>query len=202
MALAAMVLALGACSTDRELTEPEPEPVTAEALVDVLPTIEDLPEGFTQVEGAPMGTEVLAEHGCDDALADLAPELEETIGFTGQGVELTSTAAYFPGQGGAVAQLLLDVSAECSQVVVADAGLAVRTGGLDFGVLSDDTTAVRFELEPTTGPIVERDLVLIQEGDLVHLIRLDGPRPSDKNLLDQVARVSIDRLSHLHDVTT
>jgi hypothetical protein len=202
VALAAMVLVLGACRTDRELTEPEPEPVTADALAEVLPTEEDLPTGFTEHDGTPIATEVLTEHGCDDALADLAPKLEESVGFSGPGVELTSTAAYFPGQGGAVAQLLLDVGAACAQVVVADAGISVRTGPVAFGVLSDNTTSVRFEIEPTSGPIVERDLVLIVDGDLVNLIRLDGPRPSNKGLIDQVVRVSLDRLHHLYDTTT
>jgi hypothetical protein len=199
---AAAAVALGACSTDRELTEPEPEPVTAERLAAAAITLADLPEGFTQSEGGSMGKDVVAEHDCDDALADLAPELEEGATFTSDDATLSASVASVPGQGPAVDQLLIDVADACSGVVVADAGVSVRTGPLDFGVLSDDTIPARFEVERTTGPIAEHDLVLIRRGDLVHLIRLDGPRPSDKALLDQVVRVAINRLGLLHDETT
>lgn len=197
---AAMVLA--SCGTDRELTEPEPEPVTVERLAEAALTPADLPDGFTQAAGSPLATEVVTEHSCDDALVDLAPKLEHTVAFTDGTSTLSAAVAFLPGNGGAVTQTLVDVAEDCSQVVVADAGLAVRTGALDFGVLTDDTTSVRFEIEPATGAITERDLVLVRAGDLVHLIRLDGPRPSDKSLLDQVVRVAIDRLSGLHDATT
>ena len=60
----------------------------------------------------------------------------------------------------------------------------------------------RFEVEPDSGPITERDLILLRQGDLVHLIRLTGPRPSDKALLDGAVRNAIGRLGLLHDDTT
>ncbi len=197
---AAMVMS--SCGTDRELTEPEPEPVTAERLVDAALTGADLPDGFTEAAGTPLATDVVDEHPCDDRLLELTPELEHSITFTGPDSTLTGSVAFVPGGGDAVNQLMFDIAEDCSKVVVPEAGLAVRTGPLDFGVLSDDTTSVRFELEPSSGAITERDLVLVRAGDLVHLIRLDGPRPSDKSLLDQVVRVAIDRLAALHDATT
>lgn len=199
-----IALALGACRTDRELTEPEPIPVTEELLAGTLLTAEDLPAGFSAVSGpgTPIEAQVLDEHDCDDDLSKLEPELAASTDFTGNGVTLTSTAAWFPGQGGAVEQLYRDVADRCAQVVVPDRGLAIRAGGLNFGVLSDDTLAIRFELEPSSGPITERDLIVRREGDLVHVIRLTGPRPSDKVLLDGVVRTIIGRLGLLHDDTT
>ena len=135
-------------------------------------------------------------------LKDLAPEESASTNFSGNGVELTDTVAWFPGQGGAVTQLFADIASRCGSVVVADQGLAIRSGGLDFGVLSDDTYAIRVEVEPNTGPILERDLVLMVQGDLVHLIRLNGPRPSDKGLLDGAVRIAIGRLGLLSADTT
>lgn len=203
MALGAgALLALGACRTDREITEPEPLPVTAELLTGSLLTVEDLPAGFTASEGTSIDTEVLTEHECDDRITELEPEEVASTDFTGNGVELTHTAAWFPGGGGAVEQLYRDVGDDCAQVVVAAEGLAIRAGALDFGVLSDNVLAIRFEIEPTTGAIVERDLIVMRQGDLVHLIRLTGPRPSDKSLLDAAVRTAIGRLGLIYEDTT
>lgn len=191
-------LMLGACRTDREITRPDPEPVTADNVADALLTVEDLPAGFTAAdEGTEINAELVPEHECDDALGGLEPEEVASADFTGSGVTLTNTVAWFPGAGGAVEQLLRDVAAACRQAVAADEGISVRTGGLDFGVLSDDTVAIRFEVEPTSGPIQERDIVLRREGDLVSITRLEGLRPSDKALLDTAVRVSIGRLGAL-----
>lgn len=196
-------LALGACRTDRELTEPDPVPVTEERLAATLVTVEDLPAGFTAAEdGRPISTEVLPEHDCDDAIAELEPEEAASRDLTGNGVELTSTATWFPGQGGAVEQLFRDVAARCAQVVIADQGVAVRAGGLDFGVLSDNVLGIRFEIEPESGAITEHDVILMRQGDLVHVIRLDGPRPSDKALLDAAVRPTLGRLGLLFQDTT
>jgi hypothetical protein len=196
-------LALAACSTDREVTRPEPEPVTTERLTDALITIDDLPGSFTAAEDeTTIATELVPEHDCDDRLGELAPEDAVSADFAGGGASLSSTVAWFPGAGGAVEQLLRDVAADCASVVVPDEDLAIRTGGLDFGVLSDDTLALRVEVEGSSGPIQERDLILRREGDLVHIIRLTGPRPSDKGLLDSVTRLAIGRLGFLRDETT
>lgn len=200
----AAAFALTACGTDREVTRPEPEPVTTERLTDALITADDVPDGFTESTdpSTTVATEIVPEHSCDDRLADLEPDDSVTTAFTGSGSTLSSTVAHFPGAGPAVEQLLRDVASDCASVVVADEGLAIRTGALRFGVLSDDTLPIRVEVEPTTGPIEERDLILVREGDLVHLIRLTGPRPSDKGLLDSVVRLAIGRLGFLHDETT
>ncbi|MFP5256655.1 MAG: hypothetical protein ACLGI8_12510 [Acidimicrobiia bacterium] len=196
-------LALSACSTDRELTEPDPEPVTEERLTAALIDEGDLPEGYVAAdESTPFASEVLPEHECDDRLAELEPEESVSRDFTRDAVAVTHALAWFPGGGGAVEQLFRDVANDCSSVVVADQGLAIRTGGLDFGVLSDDTLAIRIELDPDSGAIEERDIVLMRKGDLVSLIRMSGPRPSDKALLDGAARVAIGYLGLLHDDTT
>ncbi len=198
------VLAIGACRTDRELTEPKPIPVTEELLVAAQLTADDLPAGFTATPGAgaPISEEVIPEHECDDGLGDLAPKLSASTDFTGNGVALTDTIAYFPGQGDAAEQAFRDMGSSCAQVVVADKGVSIRTAGLDFGVLSDNTLAIRIEVEPTTGAIVERDVILMRQGDLLHVIRLTGPRPSDKALLDGAVRTAIGRLGLLHADTT
>jgi len=197
-------LALAACGTDRELTEPEPVPATAERLTEALIEATDLTAGYVTVEGesTPFNAEILPEHDCDDALADLEPAESVSRDFTGTDTTLTHSVAYFPGQGGQVEQLFRDIKEDCSQVVLADAGLSVRSASLDFGVLSDDTLPVAYELEPTTGAIEERDVILMRQGDLVSVIRLSGPRPSDKVLLDGAVRVAIGYLGLLHDDTT
>jgi hypothetical protein len=197
-------LVLGACRTDRELTEPKPVPVTEDLLVAAQITVDDLPAGFTAVDGpgTPISEEVVPEHDCDDDLTKLEPKEAASTDFTGNGVQVFDTMAWFPGQGGAVEQLYRDVAARCAQVVVADKGLAIRTGALDFGVLSDNTLAIRIEVEPNSGAITERDIVFMRQGDLVHVIRLTGPRPSDKALLDKAVRAAIGRLGLLYDDTT
>lgn len=197
-------LALTACSTDRELTEPEPEPVTEERLTAALIEAGDLPEGYVEVDGAgtSIATEVIPEHECDDRLAELEPEEAVSRDFTGTDATVSHAVAWFPGQGGAVEQLFRDIAADCANVVIAEQGLAIRTGGLDFGVLSDNTLPIRIEVEPDTGAITERDIVLMRQGDLVSVIKLTGPRPSDKALLDGAARVAIGYLGLLHDDTT
>jgi hypothetical protein len=197
-------LVLGACSTDRKLTEPEPVPVTEENLQATLLTTSDLPAGLTATEGAgsPISTELLTEHECDDGLKNLKPSKAVSTDFTGNGVALTDTAAWFPGQGAAAEQVYRDAAGLCSQVVVADQGLSIRAAPLDFGVLSDNTFATRFEIEPTTGAITERDLIVMRQGDLLHVIRLVGPRPSDKPLLDRAVRTAIGHLGLLYNDTT
>lgn len=192
-------LVVGACSTDREITKPAPEPVTAENLAATLLTTADLPDGFTQKEGAgaPISTEIVPEHECDDAIKDMKPELAASRDFSGNGVELTDIAAWFPGQGQAAEQVYRNLASACAAVVAPNDGLSIRTGALDFGVLSRRTLAIRIEVEPTTGPIRERALVVMRQGDLLHVIRLIGPRPSDKQLLDTAVRATIGRLGLL-----
>jgi hypothetical protein len=197
-------LAFAGCRTDRELTEPEPVPVTEELLAASQITVDDLPAGFTAVAGpgTPISDEAVPEHDCDDRMGQLEPKEAVSTDFTGNGSTVTDTVAWFPGQGSAVDQLFRDIASLCGQVVVPDKGLALRSGALDFGVLSDNTIAIRIEVEPETGPITERDLVLMRQGDLIHLIRLTGPRPSDKNLLDGAVRVAIGHLGLLYADTT
>lgn len=197
-------VALSACSTDRVVTRPDPVPVTEERLAEALIDEGDLPEGYTADDGpgTPISTEILPEHACDDALAELEPKEAVARDFTGPEATVTHAVAWFPGQGAAVEQLFRDVANECGAVVATDEGLSIRAGRLDFGVLSDDTLPIRFELEPESGPIEERDIVLRRAGDLISVITLRGPRPSDKALLDGVARVMIGYLGLLHDDTT
>ncbi|MEO7429061.1 MAG: hypothetical protein ABIY48_06720, partial [Acidimicrobiales bacterium] len=193
-----------ACRSDRKLTVPKPVPVTEENLRATLLTTADLPAGFTAKDGpgAPINAEIISEHQCDDALTKLAPKKAMSTDFTGNGVTLTDTAAWFPGQGAAAEQVYRDVAASCGAIVVPDKGLSIRAGGLDFGVLSDNTIAIRFEIEPKSGAITERDLIVMRQGDLVHVVRLVGPRPSDKVLLDTAVRATIGRLGLLYEDTT
>ena len=194
-----IALVLASCSTDREITKPEPEPVTTELLTEALITEDDLPEGYSAAGSeTTVRTELVPEHACDDALGELDPEESVSTDFTGPAGELSSTVAWFPGDGGAVEQLIRQIDADCSSVVVADQGLSIRTSALDFGVLSDDSLPIKVEVHPDTGSIEERDLILVRRDDLVHLIRLTGPRPSDKSLLDTVVRRVIGRLGELH----
>lgn len=198
-----VALLAGACRTDRKLTRPEPVPVTAELVEAALLTADDLPASFTAAdEATAIDTEIIPEHECDDAIADLTPEESASVDFTGSGTRLTSTVAWFPGAGDAADNLFRTVAARCAEAVVPEEDLSVRSGALDFGVLSDDTLAIQFEVEPATGAIEERDIIIFRQGDLLSIVRLTGPRPSDKDLLDSVMRVAIGRLGFLAQETT
>lgn len=197
-------LSLTACRTDRKLTKPAPVPVTEQRLQATLLTTADLPAGFTTKEGSgsPISTEIVPEHQCDDALKTLKPKMAVSTDLTGNGQAITDVAAWFPGQGAAVEKVYRDIGASCSAIVVPAEGLTVRAGSLDFGVLSDNALGIRIEVEPKSGPITERDLIVLRQGDLVHVIRLVGPRPSDKALLDAAVRATIGRLGLLHADTS
>jgi hypothetical protein len=196
-------LVAGGCQTNREVTRPEPVPVTEKRLTASLITQADVPDSFAPVaEGTPINAPLIPEHECDDAIEDLAPEEAATIDFSSGTVLLTNSIGYFPGGGGGVDTLFREVAEDCEAVVVAAKDLSLRTSALDFGVLSDDTLALKVEAELADGTIEERDLILIQDGDLVSLVRLTGPRPSDKELLDSVVRVAIGNLGALADATT
>jgi hypothetical protein len=198
-----LALVAGACQTDRKITEPDPVPVTEERLTEALLTAEDLGGAFTAAdEGTPISTEPLPEHQCDDAIGDLESREEATAAFTGTGSTLSSTVAWLPGGGGATEQAFLEALEDCASVVAPDDGLAIRTKRLDFGVLSDDTLALQIEVEPTAGNIEERDVIVLRSGDLVSVIRLTGPRPSDKVLLDEIVRLALGRLGLLADLTS
>ena len=193
----------GGCRTDREITRPDPVPVTEELVTDALLTVEDLPAGFTAAaESTPINADVIPEHECDDAITELEAEETGSADFTGSGTLLTNPGAYFPGDGRAVEELYRDVAEDCAEVVVEDQGLSLRTEALDFGVLSDDALALKFELELADGRIEERDLIVMRLGDLVSIVRLTGPRPSDKVLLDSVVRTALGRLGLASDLAT
>ena len=195
-------LLAGGCSTNREVTRPKPVPVTVARLKAALVVAADLPTTFAPATpGTPINAELIPEHKCDDAIKKLQPKAQATADFTAAGARFSTTVAWFPGQGGAVDQLYRDIANECAAVVVADKGLSLRTSSLNFGVLSKDTLPLKIEAEKTDGTIEERDLIVMRNGDLVSIIRLTGPRPSDKDLLDATTRVAIGRLGFLVDQT-
>ncbi len=197
-----LALVAGGCRTDREVTRPEPEPVTQERLAAALVTDTDVPSPFTLAEDAePLGAEMVPEHECDDPLADLEPEQSATATFTGADSTLENTIAWYPGRGGAVNATYRALLSDCGQVVVTDADLSFRAEPLDFGVLSDDTFPLVFVLEPAQGTIEERNLIVLVAGDLVSTIRLDGPRPTSLSVLDAVTRVAIGKLGLLDQDT-
>jgi len=198
----AVAVFAGGCSTDRELTKPKPLPVTQARVSAALITADDLPDTFTAADpGTPINAEVIDQHKCDDAITDLDPKVEATADFTGSGTRLTHTVAWFPGGGAAVERLYRKVAEDCAAVVVADQGLSLITSSLDFGVLSNDTIPLKFDLERADGTIEERDLIIRRQGDLVSVVRLIGPRPSDKVILDRVVRTAIGRLGFLAQET-
>jgi hypothetical protein len=200
--VAVAVLVVSGCQTDREITRPDPQPITAERLAASVLTDTDVPAPFTLDEDAePLGSEMVPEHECDDRVAGLEPEHSATATFTDPDGTLENTIAWYPGQGGAVNDAYRDLVSDCRQAVVDDAGLSFRTEPLDFGVLSDDTLPMVFVLELEDGTIEERNLIIMQAGDLVSTIRLDGPRPSNLEVLDAVTRVAIGKLGLLDQDT-
>ena len=198
------VVFAGACSTNREVTRPDPVPIDEELLAGALLTADDVPSPYELAAGAePLGPEILPEHECDDALADVAPEDSASVTFTGVGLgtTLTNTISFFPGQGGSVGTAYVDLLNRCKQAVVDDENLQFTTVPLDFGVLSDNTFPLRVVVEHDDGTIEERNLIVIRSGDLVSTIRLDGPRPTDLEVLDAVTRVAIGNLGTLSQET-
>jgi hypothetical protein len=198
--LAGIGLLAGGCQTDREVTRPDPVPVTDELLTSELLTQDDVPPAYTLAEGAdPVGPEIVPEHECDDRLQELDPEETATVTFTASslGTTLTNTLSYFPGQGASVGDVYNDLLEDCEQVVVEDEGLSFTTSPLDFGVLSDDTLPLVVELERDDGSIEQRNLIIMRAGDIISTVRLDGPRPTDLEVLDQVTRVAIGNLGEL-----
>ena len=205
VAISAMALAVvaGGCQTDREITEPEPVEVTSDLLAGALLTEEDAPSPYVLDEGADqVGPELVPEHECDDQLNEIEAEESEQVVFTANGTTLTNTISYFPGQGAGVVNVYAGLLSECGQVVVSDQELRFTTKSLDFGVLSDDTLPLVVTIEHDDGRIEERNLIVMRAGDLVSTIRLDGPRPSDKVLLDTVTRIAIGNLGELEQDTT
>jgi hypothetical protein len=201
--VACMALLAAGCSTDRKVTEPEPVPVTEKRLVAALLTVEDLNESFTAAaEGTPVNAELIPEHECDDAIKDLEPEEVATADFTSGTVVLNNTIAWFPGNGGAVERIFQELAEDCEAVVVAAEDLSLLTEPLRLGVVSDDMLALTIEAQLANGTIEERNLVLMREGDLLSFVRLSGPRPSDKVLLDEIVRVALGRLGLLADETS
>ena len=202
---AVVALLASGCNTDREVTRPDPEPVTQERLADALLTDADVPPPYVPAEAGtePLGPEVVSEHECDDDLGELDPEETATVTFTGAGLDttLTNTISYYPGAGESVTNVYGDLGADCRQVVVDEAGLSFTTSPLDFGVLSDDTLPWVFTIEHDDGTIEERNLIVMRSGDLVSTIQLNGPRPTDNAALDAVVRVAIGNLGLLAQET-
>ena len=192
------------CSTDREVTRPEPVPVDEELLTGALLTADDVPPPYALAEGAaPLGPELVSEHACDDSLKELEPEETASATFTGAGLDttLTNTISYYPGQGAQVGDLYSALLDDCEQAVVGDAGVRFTTEPLDFGVLSDDTLPLVVVVEHDDGTIEERNLIVMRTGDIVSTIRLDGPRPTDLDTLDTVTRVALGNLGLLEQST-
>jgi hypothetical protein len=194
------LLVASACQTDREVTRPDPLPVTEELLTESLLTDDDVPAPYALDEGAePLGPEILAEHECDDQLAELDAEASASVTFDGAGIDttLTNTISHFPGQGGQVNSVYNNILSACRAAVVDEEGLSFTTAPLDFGVLSDDTLPLVTVIEYDAGTIEERNVIVIRAEDLISTIRLNGPRPTDLEVLDAVTRVAFGNLGLL-----
>jgi hypothetical protein len=200
--VALAVLVAGGCRTDREITRPDPVPITDERLAEALLTDAEIPTAFSVAEDAEaLGFDIVPEHDCDQRVADLDPERSATATFTSADATLENTIAWYPGQGAAAADAYVDLLDDCEQVVVADEGLSFTARTLDFGVLSDDTLPIVFVLEQGDDAIEERNVIVMRAGDLVSTIRLDGPRPTSLETLDSVVRVAIGKLGLLDQDT-
>ena len=196
------VLVVGGCRTDREITRPDPVPITEERLAEALLTDDEVPTAFSLAEDAdPLGFEIVPEHDCDQRVADLDAEHSATVTFTSADATLENTVAWFPGQGPAAADAYIDLLEDCQQVVVAGEGLSFTAQSLNFGVLSDDTFPIVFVLEQGEDAIEERNVIVMRAGDLVSTIRLNGPRPTSLETLDSVVRVAIGKLGLLDQET-
>ena len=202
IAAAGVALALtgaSACATDREVTEPEPVPVTEELLTEQLLTAEDLPAGFEAAEAQPINSDVVEEAPCDDALAEIEAEADATATFTREGLVVTNQVAYLPGSAGSFVDLIDDIYEDCAKVEIE--GKSIRTLPLDFGSLTDNTKAMKVEVENGANDIDEHDYIVMQKGDLVSVIRVDGQRPNDVVVTDAAVRAAIGNLGTLDNET-
>ena len=200
--LVAVAALVAGCKTDREITRPDPVPVTEERLTEALLTDTDVPSPYVLAEEAePLAAELVPEHECDDALADLEPDETASVTFAGPDATFTNPISWYRGRGDSVGVTYANLLGACRQVVVADEGISFTTRNLDFGVLSDDTVPIVFVIEPETGPIEERSVIVMRAGNLVSTIRYDGPRPTDLVVLDAVVRVAIGKLGLLDQDT-
>jgi hypothetical protein len=200
--VAVAALVAGGCRTDREITRPDPVPVTEERLTEALLTDIDVPSPYVLAEDAePLPAELVPEHECDDRLADLEAQRAVSATFTGPDATFTNTIAWFRNNGDAVGAAYTALLTDCRQAVVADSNLSFTTRTLDFGVLSDDTLPIVIAIQPETGPIEERVVIVMRTGDLVSTIRYEGPRPTDLVVLDAVVRVAIGKLGLLDQDT-
>ncbi len=203
ISLVALACIAGGCSTDRKITEPDPVEVTSDLLSGALLTEDDVPSPYVASQNAKqVGPEVLPEHDCDDPLKELDPKESEQSVFTANGTTLANTISYFPGQGAAVVNAYSQLLSECQQAVVPDKHLRFTTRPLNFGVLSNDTLPLVVTVEFDDGRIEERNVIVMHSDDLVSTIRLDGPRPSDKVVMDAVTRVALGNLGKLAQDTT
>jgi hypothetical protein len=194
--LAAGLLVLAAC-TDREVTEPEPEPVTQDRVDAAVLTADDLPNASDAGPGPGVATELLPDVPCDDFLTELDPELEASRTLRSAGVEVSSTVAWFPEAGASAANRILEVRSECRRAADRRTGRQVRADPLRFGALTNRVGSIKLEIEPTAGPITEIAVIVAREGDLLHVLRVTGERPVSRDLLDTATREAIAKLSAL-----
>jgi hypothetical protein len=201
MTVACSLAALGAC-TDRELTEPDPVPVNQARLEAATVAGPDLTEGFSPRDDAGgIADPVVPDHPCDDEIEDLLPRDEASSAASDGAYVLESVVAWFPAQGGAVPDAFRRVRDECSAVSEVGATTSIRADDLDFGPLSDNVLSLLFEVEQTGQGITETGVVVIRRGDLVGVLRLRGPRPISRELLDTATRTAIGRLTLLQQQT-
>jgi hypothetical protein len=202
LAVGLALVSSAACNTDRKVTEPPPEKITDELLSDQLIKAAAVGAAFTETTADnPIDTEVLKDAGCDDKLKDVEAKAAADATFEGEGVTVINQLAYLPGSGGAFESMLDDIYDDCAKVVVAKKGESIRTLPLQFGSLTDDTKAFKFEIESDDGPIQESDYILIRKGDLVSVVRLDGTRPIDTAITDRAVRQAIGNLGTLDNET-
>ena len=199
---AVAALVAGGCQSDREITRPEPVPITEEKLAEALLTETDVPSPYVPAEDAdPVPVELAPEHECDDPLDDLAPEHETSATFSGPDATFTNRVSWYPGAGEAVVATYAALERDCQQVVIADSDVSFRARRLDLGGLSDDTLPIVFVFEFPDSTIEERSVIVMRSGDLISTIRYDGPRPTDVGVLLAVARVGIGKLGLLDQDT-
>jgi hypothetical protein len=203
LTLALVLTGTAACSTNREVTTPPPVKVTDKLLAESTLTAEDLGEGFTAAKvDAPINSEILDNTKCDDRLKAIKADADASSAFeNGDGVVVINQVAYLPGTAGNMSGLVDDLYDDCSKVDVKKDGVSIRTVPLDFGTLTDSTKAMSIEIESDSGPIQERDYLLMRKGDLVSVVRVEGDRPIDPAIIDRAVRVSIGNLGTLDNET-
>jgi hypothetical protein len=189
-----------ACSSDSS-SKPADKPLAEKDLRRALVTADDFPDHDFTLQPATKpdkDSQLFPDDSCDDKISVIDADLAAHAGFLSPSgdVTLDHVVELYSGRGGALADAFVTFLSECKLVRLPDGQVTV--GPLDFGSLTDtgDSQSAQILIDKG-GVLAEVDFVLLYKGDLVSTLVLSGPRPTNKGLLDSLARDALGKLGAL-----